>query len=238
MGDTLRREKLRRKWLARMWSLSAFVQSVKQRFSVWYNRNNKRRGTLWEERFKSVIALGPEAVASMAAYIDLNPVRAGIVTDPKDYAWSGYGRAAAGDKKAAGGLRRALCEMDGAMLLSEAEKRRPLEWYRSWIYMRGVERGVRPDGEPMKRGVKVEEAEKVMEAGGVIPAIEMLQQRVRYFTDGLVVGSKGLLEEVFQAARGYFGPKRKSGARVMKGDGWGALRSMRDLRKQPEVSEN
>jgi hypothetical protein len=128
--------------------------------------------------------------------------------------------------------------MDGAMLLSEAERKRPLEWYRSWIYMRGVERGVRADGKPMKRGVKREEAEKVMEAGGVIPAIEILKQRVRYFTDGLAVGSKEKLEQVFEAVRGYFGPKRKSGARVMKGAGWGVLKAMRDLRKPPEVIEN
>ena len=237
-GDSLGYERLRRKWLSRMWNLAAFVQSVKQRFSVWYNRSNKRRGTLWEERFKSVIAMGPEAVASMAAYIDLNPVRAGIVVDPKDYSWSGYGRAVSGDKMAKAGLRRAFCEMNGAMLLTEAEKKRPLEWYRSWIYMRGVERGVNADGKPLKRGVKPEEAEAVVKAGGKMPAIDVLRQRVRYFTDGLAVGSKELLEEVFQATRDYFGPRRTSGARTMKGEGWGGLKAMRDLREAPEASED
>ena len=46
----------------------------------------------------------------MAGYIDLNPVRAGIVTDPKDYRWSGYGEAVAGKEAARTGLRLVLFE--------------------------------------------------------------------------------------------------------------------------------
>ncbi len=52
------------------------MQDVKQAFSVWYNKRVGRRGTLWEERFRSVLVEGAgEALATMAAYIDLNPVR-------------------------------------------------------------------------------------------------------------------------------------------------------------------
>ena len=46
------------------------------------------------------------ALHAMAAYIDLNPVRAGMVEDPKDYRWSGYGEAVAGVKRARAGLAR------------------------------------------------------------------------------------------------------------------------------------
>ena len=65
--------------------LSVFLKELKQRFTQWYNRRKGRRGTLWEDRFKSVIVEGSEAaLLTMAAYIDLNPVRAGVVDDPKD----------------------------------------------------------------------------------------------------------------------------------------------------------
>ena len=56
------------------------MKLLKQRFTQWFNRQRGRKGTLWEERFKSVLVEGTgEVLATMAAYIDLNPVRAGIV---------------------------------------------------------------------------------------------------------------------------------------------------------------
>lgn len=49
-------------------------------------------------------------LSTMAAYIDLNPVRAGIVKDPKDYRWSGYGDAVAGKRLRRAGLMRVVGE--------------------------------------------------------------------------------------------------------------------------------
>jgi hypothetical protein len=62
---------------------------------------------------------------------------------------------------------------------------------------------------------------------------KMLHSRVRYFTDGVVIGSKEFVNEAFASARERFGVKRKDGARTMKGSGSGAkgvLWSLRDLR--------
>ena len=88
-----------------MLDLSAFVRDLKYRFSRWFNRREGRRGTLWEDRFKSVLVEGgEEALLAMAAYIDLNPVRAGMVEDPAEYRWSGYGEACAGRREARRGL--------------------------------------------------------------------------------------------------------------------------------------
>jgi putative transposase len=73
------------------------MKAVQLRFSLWYNSRTGRRGTLWENRFTSVIVEEEQrALRTMAAYIDLNPVRAGMVTDPADYRWSGYAEAMAG----------------------------------------------------------------------------------------------------------------------------------------------
>jgi len=72
----------------RMHDLSEFMKGLLIRFTRWFNRVHSRTGTLWEERFKSVIVESGVAARTMAAYIDLNPVRAGMVKDPADYRWS------------------------------------------------------------------------------------------------------------------------------------------------------
>ena len=62
---------------------------------------------------------------------------------------------------------------------------------------------------------------------------KMRRYRVRYFADGTVIGSTEFVNEAFANARERFVPKRKNGARAMKGSGSGAkglLWSMRNLR--------
>ena len=64
------------------------------------------------ERFKSVLVEDGEALRTMALYIDLNPVRAGLVKEPADYRWSGYGAAAGGSKAEQAGLCAVAGEED------------------------------------------------------------------------------------------------------------------------------
>jgi hypothetical protein len=74
------------------------------------------------------------------------------------------------------------------------------------------------------------------ENGTVLPDLgmaTMLRHRVRYFTDGAVIGSRAFVNDVFAGSRERFGPKRKDGARALRGNGIGARRqlwSVRDLR--------
>jgi len=90
-GGGAQAEELRVQLLARMGDVSVFMKELKQRFSIWYNKSHDRYGTLWAERFKSVLLEGSLlALRTVAAYIDLNPVRAGLVEDPKDYRFCGY----------------------------------------------------------------------------------------------------------------------------------------------------
>lgn len=110
-GNDHTAEELRQNWFARMWNVSTFMKVLKQRFTQWFNRRHQRRGTLWEERFKSVLVEGKgPALRAMAAYIDLNPVRAGICQDPKDYRCYTYGEAIGGGKtsKNAGKSRKSI----------------------------------------------------------------------------------------------------------------------------------
>ncbi len=97
---------------ARIGNLSDFMKTLKQRFSQWYNRCKCREGTLWEGRFRSVLleheegdrGLGP-LVRFVAGYIDLNPVRAKMVSRAENSSWNGFGSAVRGDALALAGLR-------------------------------------------------------------------------------------------------------------------------------------
>ena len=89
----------------RMGDISPFMQILKQRFTIWYRAHHEgHEGTLWQGRFSSTLVEGGGSLAAVAAYIDLNPVRAGLVADPKDYRFSGFGAATSGDKQASQGL--------------------------------------------------------------------------------------------------------------------------------------
>ena len=129
---------LRESFLRRMWDISAFMKALKQQFTQWFNGRHARKGTLWEERFKSVLVEGAgEALATMAAYIDLNPVRAGLCDDPKDYRWCGYAAAVAGHKGARGGLGTVI----EALNRPGENVRRVLAEYRVQLFGRGEQTG-------------------------------------------------------------------------------------------------
>jgi putative transposase len=82
----------------RMHDLPLFMKLVKHRFTKWYNLTHKTYGTFWAERYTSLLVEPDgEVLRKIACYIDLNPVRAGLVEDPSRYPWSGYGAACMGD---------------------------------------------------------------------------------------------------------------------------------------------
>jgi REP element-mobilizing transposase RayT len=84
---------------ARFGDISRFVQEIKQCFGRWYNKKHDRRGTLWSDRFKSILVSKGQAQVDVAAYIELNPVRAGIVSRPEDYKWCSLGQQAQAQDK-------------------------------------------------------------------------------------------------------------------------------------------
>ncbi len=69
-------------------NLSEFVREIKVGFTRYYNKGHNRRGYFWGDRFKSVIVKNGETLINCLAYIDLNPLRAGIVERPEDYRWN------------------------------------------------------------------------------------------------------------------------------------------------------
>ncbi len=66
------------------------MQSVGRRYVQYMNRHYRRSGTLWEGRFKSSAVQAEQYLLTCQRYIELNPVRAGMVSDPRQYRWSSY----------------------------------------------------------------------------------------------------------------------------------------------------
>ena len=223
--------------------LSQFMKNLLQRFTRWFNRSQDRSGRLWEERFKSVIVEDGTASRTVAAYIDLNPVRAGIVEDPAEYRWSSYGEAMGGGKKARAGLVRAF----EARVIRERPtlniQRRTAEvtsaaraWaqggvgkeYRKLLLRAGQE--VVLNAKVVKKGMSKEKAESELAAlnqskgqskndqnKSDLAISKVIQHRIRYFSDGVVIGSKDFVDSFFHKSKHRFGPKRTTGARKPRG---------------------
>jgi hypothetical protein len=213
------------------------------------------------------------AARTMAAYIDLNPVRAGMVKDPAEYRWSSYGEAmgATGRSgaRAKAGLVRAVMADKGWEADARHWAGRVSREYRRMLLEEGMERTrevVNPAGERVteviRRGMRVqkgigarnegleqivpatedleqvvpatEDLEQVVPATGHVALRQLLRWKVRYFTDGAVIGSRAFVDGIFAQCRERFGSKRKSGARKMRGTASGAssaLWTVRDLRQ-------
>ena len=210
-------DELRQSVLARMFDISVFMKELKQRFTIWYNRIQKRQGTLWEDRFKStLIENKPDYLATAAAYIDLNPVRAGMVKDPKDHRFCGYAEALAGDELATAGL---VCITErygvtggnarstGEAHAEEAGRnaRVTLETYRMLLFGKGGQR-------EEKAGFAPEEVEQVFEEKGALKPWVIAGHRLRWLTDGAVIGSKVYVQEFRTRMREKLGLKRSTGA--------------------------
>jgi putative transposase len=223
--------------------LSLFLKEVKLRATLYMNKRLGRTGTLWEGRYKSVLVEDCEkALLTISAYIDLNPVRAGIIAKPEDYRWSGYAEAVAG------GNRRQKARDGLGVMLSEAlsdpdyqnDWRRTAARYRMFLYEEGREvKGDPQLGQASRRGFAEAEVDAVAAQGGQMPLPIALRHRVRYFCDGAVLGTAAFVNAVFereQTLRKRFGEKRTTGARRMRGADWGELRVLRDLQKDVMAS--
>ncbi|MES9856581.1 MAG: transposase [Sedimenticola sp.] len=66
------------------------MQSLGRRYVRYFNYQYQRTGTLWEGRYKSCLVQAERYLLEVYRYIELNPVRAGMVVDPGDYSWSSY----------------------------------------------------------------------------------------------------------------------------------------------------
>ncbi len=209
----------RKLMLSRMGDVSMYMKMLKQRFSIWYNRSHQRLGTLWADRFKSVLVEDMNfAVEIVAAYIDLNAVRGGLCRDPGSYRFCGYAEAMAGSHFSRRGIS-SFTHID--------EWQRAMNGYRMALFGKGAM--PKAGGQPYLDRIKVKH---ILASGGKVSLAELLRCRVRYFTEGAILGSADFVQEHFERLRHQLGPNRKSGPRQMKGADWGGLTVLRDLQKE------
>ena len=71
--------------------LPQMMQAVGRRYVRYFNDSQQRSGTLWEGRYKSTVIQTERYLLACMAYIDLNPVRVGLVRQARDYPWSSHG---------------------------------------------------------------------------------------------------------------------------------------------------
>lgn len=163
-------------------NISEFMKSVKLTFTKWYNRTNNRKGYFWGDRFKSILVQSGDALLNMLAYIDLNPIRAGIVSKPEDYRWSSI------SYRIQSGNKDNFLSFDGVF---DNDDRQTMSFYRELIYRAGVI----AKGNTGEISVAVLEREIV--GSFDIPKSEIFKYRVRYFTDGMVIGSRAFIQEAY-----------------------------------------
>jgi putative transposase len=169
----------RKRQLALMGDISQYMKLLKQRFSIWLNKSHGRFGTLWAERFKSVLVEGrTNILQTMAAYIDLNAVRAGIITEPLEYRFCGYAEAVAGNRTAQLGIQSVMGTDDWDMAQAQ---------YRQVLFGTGEPARVNAASFP------AQSLQFVIQQGGKLSRAEVLRCRLRYFTDGAVLGTRAFV---------------------------------------------
>ncbi len=172
---------LRRKWT----SLSEFMRELKQSFSRYYNKRHSRRGTLWGERFKSVLVEDGPTLLHCLAYIDLNPVRAGIVHRPEEYRWSSIGY------HLQTGNRDKLLSVDYGMndwdIDDHLERQR---LYRQYLYETGAVESHKG------ASLRSEIVEQARESNFIYSRTDRFILRTRWFSDAGIIGSKSFVQNV------------------------------------------
>jgi REP element-mobilizing transposase RayT len=190
-------------------SLSEFVRDIKVTFARYYNRRHNRRGYFWGGRFKSVIVDRGETLVNCLAYIDLNPLRAGIVKQPEKYRWNSIGyHLQTGNKDHFLSTDFGLKEFN---VRSEIER---IRRYRRYLYEAGaIDRPDKGRAKVIDPRLLAKQKNKDFE----ITIASRLRYRTRYFTDSGIIGSKAFVSTHYQRFQHLFASKNRKIPKPVKG---------------------
>ena len=201
---------------ARWSSLSEFVKEVKLGFTRFYNRRHNRRGFLWGDRFKSVIVEKGETLINCLAYIDLNPVRAGIVAKPEDYRWNSIGY------HVQSGNRDGFLSLDfGLKAFNGLDAGERLRSYRRFLYEKGAK--------PTAKGMSIDgkRLTKERDRDFNLNPVDRFAYRTRYFSDSGIIGTREFVIRNYSRFKHYFQSKNdKSPKRIVGLDGVYSLKRL------------
>jgi putative transposase len=203
-------------------SLSEFMREIKVGFARYYNRRHNRRGYFWGDRFKSVIVDKGETLVNCLAYIDLNPLRAGLVDRPEAYRWSSLGYHLQTQNK-----DRFLSMDFGLKEFSVKSQKERIRRYRRYVYEAGAIG--RPDTMQTKvinEKVIAKERKKEFE----ISRTSRFRYRTRYFKDSGNIGSKEFFAVNYQRFKHLFYSKHEKKPKPIKGlDGMYSLKRLSEM---------
>ena len=203
-------------------SLSEFVREIKVGFARYYNRQHNRRGYFWGDRFKSVIVDKGETLVNCLAYIDLNPLRAGIVNRPEDYRWNSLGYHVQTNNH--GNFLSTDFRLKEFNVKSEKER---IRRYRRYVYEAGaLSRPDKMQAKVIEDKVVAKERKKDFE----ITRIDRFRHRTRYFTDSGIIGSKEFVATHYQQFKHLFYSKHEKKPKPIKGlDGMYSLKRLSEV---------
>ena len=203
-------------------SLSEFVREIKVNFTRFYNKRHGRRGYFWGDRFKSVIVEKGETLINCLAYIDLNPVRAGIVDKPEDYRWNSLGYHMQTNNK-----DRFLSTDFGLSEFNVKSEKERVRRYREYVYETGA---ILPSDKSYIKTIKAKTVEKERKRDFEISRTDRFLYRTRYFTDSGIIGSREYVSVTYQQFKHLFQSKHEKKPKSVKGlDGVFSLKRLSEL---------
>ncbi len=207
---------------AKLSSLSEFMRDIKVNFTRYYNRRHNRRGYFWGDRFKSVIVDRGETLVNCLAYIDLNPVRAGIVSQPEEYRWSSIGYHIQTWNK-----DHFLSTDFGLKEFNVKSQKERIRLYRKYLYEAGsLDRPDKRRASVIDPRILIKEKKKGFE----ITRASRLRYRTRYFTDSGIIGSQEFVSATYQRFKHLFLSKHEKKPKPIKGlDGMYSLKLLSEI---------
>jgi len=203
-------------------NLSEFIREIKVNFARFYNRRHSRRGYFWGDRFKSVIVENGETLINCLAYIDLNPLRVGLVERPEQYRWNSLGYHVQTDNR-----NNFLSTDFGLKQFNVKSQKERIRRYRRYVYEAGaINRPEKTQAKVIDAKVVAKERKKEFE----ISRISRFRYRTRYFTDSGIIGSKQFVSENYQRFKHFFYSKHEKKLKPIKG-----LEGMYSLKRLSEV---
>jgi len=191
LGDDQMRELAKK-----MADVSEYVKEIKQDFSRYYNKLHRKKGYFWSERFKSVIVENGETLINCLAYIDLNPVRAGIVKRPEDYRWCSLGYHVQTRNRG-----RFLSLDFGLREFGIKSGKERLRNFRRFVYEKG----------------ELEGFEKEHKRDFEVGKVDRFLLRTRYFTDSGIIGSKAYVSGLYLAFKDHYSARREKVPKPIRG---------------------
>jgi putative transposase len=190
-------------------SLSEFIREIKVGFARYFNKRHGRQGYFWGDRFKSVIVDKGETLINCLAYIDLNPLRAGIVSRPEDYRWNSLGYHVQTNNR-----DNFLSTDFGLKEFNVKSKKERIRRYRRYVYEAGALD--RPEkGKLRVIDEKVIEKERIR--GFELSTSDRFRCRTRYFTDSGIIGSKEFVSKTYRRFKHLFRSKNEKRPKPVKG---------------------